>query len=134
MKTSLGLNIKEFAKENLNKNDKKCPFYGNVSIRGNTITGIVVSDKMTRTVKVQWDRTILDKKYNRYYKKTSSVLAHNSDSINAKVGDEVLIAETRPMSKRKHFTVVKVLVEGVEKWKQLEEMVQEDFQLEQKLM
>jgi hypothetical protein len=38
------------------------------------------------------------------------------------------------MSKRKHFTVVKVLVEGVEKWKQLEEMVQEDFQLEQKLM
>ena len=108
MKKSIGLDI-EHPKENLSHNDKKCPFFGEVSIRGKTFEGEVVSDLAQKTVKVCWDRYVKVKKYNRYLKKKSSVLAHNSDSVSAKKGDKVLIAETRPLSKRKHFAVVKVL-------------------------
>ena len=113
MKEKIGYNIENFPKENINKDDKKCPFFGNVSIRGKTFEGVVESDKMTRTVKVSWSRYVRDIKYKRYLKKSSSVLAHNSESIDAKTGDKVLIAETRPMSKRKHFTVLKILERGI---------------------
>lgn len=112
MKKNIGYNIENFPTENKNVEDKKCPFFGEVSIRGKTIEGVVESDKMNRTVKVSWSRYVRDIKYKRYLKKSSSVLAHNSESIAAKVGDKVLIAETRPISKRKHFTVLKILERG----------------------
>jgi small subunit ribosomal protein S17 len=63
---------------------------------------------MDRTVKVEWENVELDPKFSRYLKSTSTVLAHNPDCIKAKKGDRVIIGETRPISKRKHFAIVEV--------------------------
>lgn len=80
-----------------------------ISMRGKSIVGSVVSDKMQRTVTVEWTRRRYISKYERYELRRSKVKAHNPDEIDARVGDEVRIVETRPLSKTKHFVVVEKL-------------------------
>lgn len=109
MKKSIGYNIEEFPQNNTTEIDKKSPFSGNVSIRGKTFVGTVVSDSMQKTVKVEWENMIQSQKFRRYLKTKTRVAAHNPVEINAKKGDLVLIGETRPLSKTKHFAVLKVL-------------------------
>lgn len=81
----------------------------NISVRGKTFTGKVVSAKMHKTVVVEWERRVLIPKFERYEKRRSKVSAHNPEKINAKEGDIVKISETRPLSKTKNFIVVEVL-------------------------
>ncbi len=90
-------------------NDKKCPFHGDIRVRGVLLTGVVVSDKMKNTVVVRHDYLYYDKKYKRYEKRRTHIHAHNPPCINAKVGDIVLIGETRPLAKTVSFVVLKVL-------------------------
>jgi len=110
MKKTIGYNI-EYTPENTCNSDPNCPFHGSLSLRGKTFEGIVISDSMDKTVKVEWENMVKDPKYSRYYKTRSKVSAHNSDCIKAKKGDKVLISECRPLSKTKHFVVVKVIEE-----------------------
>jgi small subunit ribosomal protein S17 len=81
----------------------------NISVRGKTFTGKVVSAKMHKTVVVEWERRVLIPKFERYEKRRSKVSAHNPEEINAKEGDIVKITETRPLSKTKNFIVVEVV-------------------------
>ena len=81
------------------------------STRGRTFIGLVTSDKMAKTVIVEWGRKVYVSKYERYEKKKSKVNAHNPEEINAKKGDIVKIVETRPLSKTKHFIVVEIIGE-----------------------
>ena len=108
MKKSIGYNV-DFKPEETSTEDKKCPFNGTTSVRGKMFEGIVVSSAMARTVKVEWETMVKDTKYNRYLKNRTKVAAHNPDVISAKLGDTVLIGECRPLSKTKHFTVIKVI-------------------------
>lgn len=85
-----------------------------LSIRGRKFTGKVISDKMSRTVTVQWERKKYIPKYERYEKRRSKVKAHNPDDIGAEEGDIVLIEETRPISKTKNFIVTKILSKKAE--------------------
>ncbi|MBC8494667.1 30S ribosomal protein S17 [archaeon] len=85
---------------------------GNISLRGRTFEGVVISDKMHKTVTVEWERRRNVKKYERYEKRRTKVKAHNPDTINAKEGDKVIIKETRPLSKTKHFVVVEIKKEN----------------------
>lgn len=78
-----------------------------VQTHGRTFTGTVVSDKMRKTVTVQWARRHFVPKYQRYERRYSKVKAHNPDEIDAKVGDRVTIMETRPISKTKNFIIIK---------------------------
>jgi len=89
--------------------DEKCPFHGNLKIHGRVFVGEVISDKMHRTVSVQWKRKKIFRKYDRSAVFTSTIKAHNPDCIDAKEGDIVKIAETRPLSKTKNFVVLEVL-------------------------
>ena len=84
----------------------------NISVRGKTFTGKVVSAKMHRTVVVEWERRVLIPKFERYEKRRSKVSAHNPDEINAQEGDIVKIRETRPLSKTKNFVVVEVVTKN----------------------
>ena len=86
--------------------DKNCPFHGSLKIRGRTFTGEVVSDKMQKTVVVEWERKILNKKYERYEKRKTKIKAHSPECINARKGEIVKIAECRPLSKLKSFVVI----------------------------
>lgn len=106
MEKNIGFGFKSEVKEKCS--DKHCPLCGEISIRGNIFSGKVTSTNMQLSAKVEWNSSIKDKKYLRYLKRTSKVIAHNSKCINAKVGEEVVVAETRPISKTKHFVIIKV--------------------------
>jgi small subunit ribosomal protein S17 len=70
-----------------------------------TLSGVVVSDKMDKTVVVSVTRFVKHPKYKKYLKKSKHYKAH--DAGNAyKTGDKVTIVESRPISKDKHFIVL----------------------------
>jgi len=77
------------------------------------ITGLVVSDKMNKSVVVAVERQIRDALYGKTQKRTSQFLAHN-ESNDVKVGDRVAIVETRPMSRRKRWVVTRVVEKAKE--------------------
>lgn len=87
-------------------NDYNCPFHGTLSARGRILNGVVVSDKMEKSVVVTIDYIKFYPKYERYVRKNSRITAHNPPCIDAKTGDKVKIAECRPISKTKSFVVV----------------------------
>ena len=78
------------------------------------ITGVVVSDKMEKTVTVAVERQVRHEVYGKTQRRTSKFLAHDENN-DAKVGDRVAIVEARPMSRRKRWVVTRV----VEKAKQI---------------
>lgn len=73
-----------------------------------TITGTVSSDKVDKTIVV----TVRERKthplYRKQYTVTKKFMAHDEKN-QAKVGDMVVISETRPISRRKHFTLERVV-------------------------
>ena len=72
-----------------------------------TKTGIVVSNKMQKTVVVAVESLVMHPMYQKYVKRTSKFLAHADSACN--IGDRVLIEETRPLSKRKRWNVREIL-------------------------
>lgn len=70
-----------------------------------TLSGIVTSDKMDKTVVVSVTRFIKHPKYKKYIKRSKKYKAHDEQNA-CKVGDKVMIEECRPMSKDKSFIVV----------------------------
>jgi small subunit ribosomal protein S17 len=72
------------------------------------LTGTVVSDKMDKTVVVAVGRQVRHGVYGKIQRKTSKFVAHD-ESNEAKVGDTVAIAETRPLSRRKRWVVMSVV-------------------------
>lgn len=89
--------------------DKNCPTHGTLRIKGRVFLGTVISDKMQKTVTVQWDRRVFLPKYERYLKAWSRVKVHNPPCVNAKTGDYVRIRECRSLAKTKNFVVLEVL-------------------------
>ncbi|HDP73568.1 MAG TPA: 30S ribosomal protein S17 [Candidatus Woesearchaeota archaeon] len=89
--------------------DPRCPVHGHVKTRGRVFEGIVASDKMAKSVTVKKERLYYYPKFNRYAKRFSTYKAHNPLCINARVGDFVRIAETRPLSKTKSFVVIEII-------------------------
>ena len=70
-------------------------------------TGLVVSDKMERTVSVALERQVPHRRYGKQVTVTKRVKAH--DEHGAGVGDTVRIMETRPLSKTKRWRVVEII-------------------------
>lgn len=72
------------------------------------LTGLVSSDKGDKTIVVAIRTRKTHPIYKKQYTVTTKFMAHDENNI-AKVGDKVQITESRPLSARKHFTLVKVL-------------------------
>ena len=73
---------------------------------GKSLQGVVVSDKMDKTVVVSVSRFIKHPKYGKFYKVSKKFKAHDEENA-FHTGDKVEIMETRPISKDKKFKVVK---------------------------
>jgi small subunit ribosomal protein S17 len=71
-------------------------------------TGKVVSNKMKKTIVVQVESSFVHKEYGKIIKRFNKFKAHDENNI-AKIGDTVLIEETRPLSKDKHFRLIEVI-------------------------
>ncbi|KAK3003428.1 hypothetical protein RJ639_019869 [Escallonia herrerae] len=103
--------------------DKKCPFTGNVSIRGRVLSGTCHSAKMIRTIIVRRNYLHYVKKYQRlwrasslfdcmYEKRHSNIAAHVSPCFRVKEGDHITVGQCRPLSKTVRFNVLKVIPAG----------------------
>ena len=71
----------------------------------NPLKGVVVGDKMDKTVTVLVDRYVKHPKYKKYYKQSKKYKAHDENNEHH-IGDVVTIRESRPISKDKHFVVI----------------------------
>lgn len=77
------------------------------NLRKNRV-GMVVSDKMDKTVVVTIEMRVQHPLYKKIIKKTKRIKAHDENN-ECGIGDKVLIAETRPISKDKHWRVVEII-------------------------
>jgi small subunit ribosomal protein S17 len=73
-----------------------------------TLEGRVVSNKMDKTVSVAIERMIKHPVYGKHIRRTSKLLAHDATN-DCREGDRVAIAECRPISKNKSWTVLSVI-------------------------
>jgi len=76
------------------------------------LIGVVVRDKMEKTVVVEVERVLKHSKYHKYLKTKTTCKAHDEEN-KAKVGDKVLIMETRPLSKEKRWVVKEIITKKV---------------------
>jgi small subunit ribosomal protein S17 len=79
----------------------------------NEKVGVVVSDKMDKGVIVAVERKVRNSAYGKIQRRTSRFMAHDEENA-AKVGDEVVIVESRPLSRRKRWVVTRVVRKAVE--------------------
>ncbi len=73
-----------------------------------TRVGVVVSDKMDRSILVSIERKVAHPIYKKYFKKTTKLMAHDENN-ECGIGDTVKIMETRPLSKNKNWRLVEVV-------------------------
>jgi len=71
-------------------------------------TGTVVSDKMDKTIVVAIVESVKHPLYKKTIKKTKKIKAHDEENA-CGIGDKVLITETRPLSKEKHWRLVEII-------------------------
>jgi small subunit ribosomal protein S17 len=78
--------------------------------RGNakTLVGVVVSDKMDKTVVVQVERLVKHPVYKKYIRRRKRFAAHDENNV-CQMGDTVMIRQSSPISKSKHWRVSRVL-------------------------
>ena len=74
--------------------------------------GFVVSDKMQKGVVVAVERQVRHGVYGKTQKRTSKFLAHDEENT-AKVGDQVAIVESRPISRRKRWIVTRIVRKAI---------------------
>lgn len=92
-------------------NDVKCPWHGNLKVRGRIFKGRVASLKSLGTAIVEWDYYYKIKKYERSERRRTRVTAHLPACIELETGDTVRIGECRPLSKTKRYVVIEKLGE-----------------------
>lgn len=73
--------------------------------KSNILKGVVVSDKMNKTITVAVSRFVKHPLYGKFYNQTKKYKVHDEEN-KFKVGDRVEIVETRPISKDKKFKVI----------------------------
>jgi len=76
------------------------------------VVGTVVSDKMDKTVIVLVERLVKHRLYKKYIRRRSKFAAHDENN-SSKVGDKVLIIQSRPLSKTKRWRVSKIVEKAV---------------------
>ena len=86
--------------------DQKCPFHGKITVKEEFYTGRLVKKDVHRSATIEWEKSRYVPKYERYEVRRKRLRVHNPSCINAQVGDLVLVAKTRPLSKTKHHVII----------------------------
>ena len=97
-------------------NDVKCPFHGELRVRGRTFEGIVTK-KFPKRVVIAFERTLYVRKYERYQTARTKIHARLPDCManQINIGDLIKVTECRPLSKIIHFVVVDKIKTGEKK-------------------
>ena len=76
------------------------------------VNGVIVSNKMDKTVVVQVERLVKHPLYKKYIRRRNKFMAHDKDNV-CQIGDRVEITESRPLSKTKRWRVSRILQKAV---------------------
>ena len=76
------------------------------------VNGIIVSNKMDKTVVVQVERLVKHSLYKKYIRRSNKFMAHDEDNA-CQIGDRVEISESRPLSKTKRWRVIRIIEKAV---------------------
>lgn len=106
MKTTI-LGVKAPSKE---CKDAKCPFHGQLTVKPETFQGKVIRKDTNRSATIEWTRTYYVQKFERYEPRRSRMHVHNPPCIDAALGETVLVAKTRPLSKTKNHVILQVVI------------------------
>lgn len=106
---NIGINVKIPESECA---DRLCPFHGSLSVRGRLFNGIIVSNKAKKMVVIEREYSYLIRKYKRYERRKSKIHAYLPECIDVEVGDNVTVAECRPLNKTVSFVVIEVNKHG----------------------
>jgi len=107
MTKNIGLPVKEPKKKAI-ENESNNPFNGSLPIRGKLFEGIVINAKSKGTAVIQKESPIYFTKFKRFGRSKYKIHAHVPSNLNVQVGDYVVAAECRPLSKSVSFVVVEV--------------------------
>ena len=96
--------------------DVRCPFHGNLKVRGKIFEGKVTKKFPTRVV-IEFERMVYSRKYERYFKANTKIHAKLPDCIADEINldDLIKVQECRPLSKIIHFVVIKKIKGAEEK-------------------
>lgn len=76
------------------------------------VVGVVISDKMDKTVTVMVERKVKHRLYQKYIRRRNKFSAHDERN-DCRVGDKVLITESRPLSRNKRWRVSQIIEKAV---------------------
>ena len=76
------------------------------------LVGMVLSNKMDKTVTVRVERTVMHPVYKKYIRRRAKFAAHDAQNV-CSIGDRVLITESRPLSKTKRWRVSQIIEKAV---------------------
>ena len=102
------LKTKKTAKTPAKKTDSTQVASPAAKLHRRTMTGVVVSDKMMKTRVVRVERQVKNEMYGKYLVETNKFKIHDEDN-RSKVGDLVLIVESRPLSREKRWVLQKII-------------------------
>lgn len=95
-----------------NCTDKNCPFHGQINVKKELFRGKVVKKDINGSATIEWQKPYYVPKYERYEIRRSKMRVHNPACLDAGVGQEVLVARTRPLSKMKNHVIIKITEKG----------------------
>ena len=79
--------------------------------RRKTEVGVVVSDRMDKSIVVEISRLVKHPMYGKYIRRSTKLMAHDEEDA-AHVGDKVELMETRPLSKNKRWRLLRVVAQA----------------------
>lgn len=92
-----------------NCTDNKCPFHGEVNVKNEFFRGKIVKRDLNHSATLELFRQSYVPKYERYETRRSRLRVHNPSCLDAAIGQEVVVARTRPLSKTKNYVIIQVV-------------------------
>lgn len=86
--------------------DTKCPFHGKINVKEELFSGRVIKKDINRSATIEWHRQHHIPKYERFEQRRVRIRVHNPACIDAQVGDTVMVARTKPLSKTKNHVII----------------------------
>ena len=91
--------------------DQKCPFHGQLNVKPEVFRGVIIKKDVNHSATLEWKRIHNVPKYERYQIRRSRLRVHNPACIDAQIGEEVMVAKTRPLSKSKNHVILQIIKE-----------------------
>lgn len=112
MKTNTSLEVLGMPMPEKSCTENKCPYHGSLNVKNELFRGKVIKRDTSRSATLEWHKSVFVPKYERYEIRRYRLRVHNPVCLDAQIGDVVVAAKTRPLSKTKNHVVMQVTVRG----------------------